>query len=709
MNRCVFIFLIVSSVLRSQTDSLQKALLRWEAKPNYQKDTNYILNLNLLAEALWKKEQLNDAAIYSKRALALAKPLNYLLGISNAYNSTGIIYWYKGQFDSAIYSFESALPIFIKINNKKGVASSLNNIGMLSAMKGDFPNALSYFFKALKIHEENNNLGGQSGCCNNIGIIYKDLKEYDKSLVYYHKSIEIDTKQKNTLGVSNTLINLGVIYDLKGMPDSAMIQYQRSLGLHKQLNATTGLSTLYINIAKIYLARKDYGKAEDNFKAAIENSKINDERSKAAEGYAQLGALYVITNKLGPCLENLKRAEALANELDATLIKKEVAKAFWEYYKKTNNPVLALKYMEAYANIKDSLYSADVRESALTTQLQYEFEKKQLIDSMKYEKITAKKDIELADQKVVLAKERTTKYLLFAGLAFLLIIAFVAFKAYANKKAANKEISAQKELIQAQKGIVEEKQKEILDSINYARRLQNAILPSDKTLSSYISKHFVLYKPKDIVAGDFYWAESVNGITFIAAADCTGHGVPGAMVSVVCHNALNRALLEFGLREPGKILDKTRELVEETFSKSDSDVKDGMDISLCSIKTNADKKVTVKWAGANNSLWYFSDSLFHEIKAHKQAIGKTESATDFPTHELQLKEGDSLYLYTDGFADQFGGSRGKKFKSKKLQETISELIAKPVAEQKNKLANTFESWKGTLEQIDDVTIIGIVL
>ncbi|MBA2610334.1 MAG: tetratricopeptide repeat protein [Bacteroidetes bacterium] len=709
MRYLVLVLFFLSSFLRAQTDSLQKALVKWESKPNYQKDTNYILNLNLLAEALWRKELLNEAAVYSKKALALAKPLNYLLGMSNAYNSTGIIYWYTGKYDSAIYSFESALPIFIKINNKKGVASSLNNIGMLHATKGDFPNALTYFFKALKINEENNNLNGQSGCCNNIGIIYKDLKEYDKALVYYYKSIAIDTKQKNTLGVSTTLINLGVIYDLKGMPDSAMGHYNRSLAMHKQLGATTGLSTLYINIAKIYLVKKEYEKAETNFKEAIENSKINDERSKAAEGYAQLGSMYVITNKLSLCLQNLQKAEALAKELDATLIKKEVAKAFSEYYKKTHNAALALKYMEEYVSLKDSLYSEDVRESALTTQLQYEFEKKQLIDSVKYEKINAKKDLELADQKVELAKERTIKYLLALGVVFLIAIALVALRAYNNKKAANREIFAQKELIENQKGLVEEKQKEILDSITYAKRLQNAILPSDKTLSKYLPRHFVFYKPKDIVAGDFYWAESINGTCFIAVADCTGHGVPGAMVSVVCHNALNRAVLEFGIKEPGKILDKTRELVEETFSKSDSDVKDGMDISLCSIKTNADRTVIVKWAGANNSLWYFSEAVFYEIKAHKQTIGKTENPSNFPTHEFQLKHGDSLYLYTDGFADQFGGPKGKKYKSKKLQETISELVSKPAAEQKAGLVTTFENWKGSLEQIDDVTVIGIIL
>lgn len=259
---------------------------------------------------------------------------------------------------------------------------------------------------------------------------------------------------------------------------------------------------------------------------------------------------------------------------------------------------------------------------------------------------------------------------------------------------------------------VEEKQKEITDSINYAKRIQEAIFPSHDFIKSNLPDYFLYYQPKDIVAGDFYWADKKDNTFLIASADCTGHGVPGALVSVVCCNALNRAVNEFNLIEPGKILDKTRELVLESFSKNGGDIKDGMDISLISISGN-----TVKWAGANNPLWYLSpfeggnqksgDVVLKEIKPNKQPIGKTDNPMPFTTHTIELQKGDLLYLFTDGFADQFGGPKGKKFKYKQFEELLVKSKDLSLSKQHEILKNTFNNWKGNLEQIDDISVIGI--
>lgn len=249
---------------------------------------------------------------------------------------------------------------------------------------------------------------------------------------------------------------------------------------------------------------------------------------------------------------------------------------------------------------------------------------------------------------------------------------------------------------------VEEKQKEITDSINYAKRIQEAILPSFDFIKTHLPNSFIYYQPKDIVAGDFYWAEKVGNDFFIAAADCTGHGVPGALVSVVCCNALNRTVNEFKLTDPGKILDKTRELVLESFSKNGGDIKDGMDISLISINGN-----TIKWTGANNPLWYYQNNELKEIKANKQPIGKTDHAEPFTTHTIELQKGDSLYLFTDGFADQFGGPKGKKFKYKQLEDLLVSSNDLSINEQHLTLKNTLNNWRGKLEQVDDVCVIGI--
>ena len=308
-------------------------------------------------------------------------------------------------------------------------------------------------------------------------------------------------------------------------------------------------------------------------------------------------------------------------------------------------------------------------------------------------------------------------------------------------------------MITIQKQIVEEKQKEILDSIEYALRIQTAILPPQKIVKQYLENSFILYKPKDIVAGDFYWMEQVqladdsisllaneenkhnassshqlinpsaNQLILFAACDCTGHGVPGAMVSVVCHNALNRAVREFGLTQPAAILDKTAEIVIENFSKSEEDIKDGMDISLCSYNT---KTKELQWAGANNPLWIVKRveseelrvdsnsplSTLHyqliETKADKQPIGMNEDSKPFTNHTFTLNSGDTIYLFTDGFADQFGGDTGeKKLTRKRFKELLLSIQNKSLAEQCIALDNFIVDYRKQVEQIDDILVMGV--
>jgi serine phosphatase RsbU (regulator of sigma subunit) len=275
-------------------------------------------------------------------------------------------------------------------------------------------------------------------------------------------------------------------------------------------------------------------------------------------------------------------------------------------------------------------------------------------------------------------------------------IFFIFFKS--DNLAFQKKILHQKE-------IIEEKNKDITASITYAKRLQEAILPPKSIIESYLPDSFILFKPKDIVAGDFYWMEtsSEQKILF-AAADCTGHGVPGAMVSVVCSNALNRAVKEFGISEPGKILDKVKELVVETFQKSESEVRDGMDISLLSIDKATNK---LEWAGANNPLLILRNKELIEFKPDKQPIGKVDITIPFKTHQFTLAKGDLLYTFTDGFADQFGGPKGKKFKYAQLKELLVSIHSLPMPEQLLKINSEIEVWRGNLEQVDDILLAGI--
>lgn len=319
------------------------------------------------------------------------------------------------------------------------------------------------------------------------------------------------------------------------------------------------------------------------------------------------------------------------------------------------------------------------------------------------------------------------------GVVLLIFGSFV----YWNRKLKS-EVSRRKEAedqlrnsfdeISEQKKIIEHKNEEVLDSIKYAKRLQEAILPPSELIDQKIEKNFVLYIPKDIVAGDFYWMESIKSketskeINFIAAADCTGHGVPGAMVSVVCSNALNQSVLQHKLETSGSILDKTTDLVVERFERSIEDVKDGMDIGLASIEKLDNGCMKVGFAGAHNNLWVVSkrkdlgcesatleqgEYYLHEIKANKQPVGKYDDRLPFKTTDLILEKGERFYLYSDGYADQFGGPKGKKFKNKNFKQLILSTIKDELTIQENKLQANFEAWKGDLEQLDDVCVIGI--
>ncbi len=295
-----------------------------------------------------------------------------------------------------------------------------------------------------------------------------------------------------------------------------------------------------------------------------------------------------------------------------------------------------------------------------------------------------------------------------SALIVIVVIGIIIFWNHSLKKEIEKRIEAEEKLqaslkeIHYQKLIVEEKSQEITDSIEYAKTIQSAILPSSKIIDEFLNDSFVLYIPKDIIAGDFYWIEAKEDRILFAVADCTGHGVPGAMISVVCNNALNRSVREYNLSDPGEILDKAREIVIEEFEKSEAEVRDGMDIAICSLI--GDK---LEYAGAHNPLWIIRNGILLETKANKQPIGKFENLEPYTTHSFQLEKGDTIYIFSDGYSDQFGGARGKKYKTNNFKNFLLSIQESSIEKQLVLLEGEFEKWRGAMEQIDDVCIIGL--
>lgn len=306
-------------------------------------------------------------------------------------------------------------------------------------------------------------------------------------------------------------------------------------------------------------------------------------------------------------------------------------------------------------------------------------------------------------------------YILYIILAMFLVFLAIQISTARVKKQKTKleeivvertsEIAEQNKTLEQQKAEIVQKTTDILDSIHYAKRIQNTILPSETRLAELFNDHFVFYRPKDIVSGDFYWAREVQDTILFSAIDCTGHGVPGALVSFVGNNGLLRCVSELKLSEPAEILDNLRDIVVKAFQTGvNFDVKDGMDMAMCSIdpKTNI-----LKFAGAYNECIIVRNGEIIELKPDKQPIGLFDNAKAFNQHEFQLQNDDCIYMTTDGYVDQFGGEKQKKFKAKQFKEMLTQIYQKPMKEQYEILATTFDNWKWGLDQVDDVCVFGV--
>ena len=460
----------------------------------------------------------------------------------------------------------------------------------------------------------------------------------------------------------------------------------------------TFLSSIYNNISGRYRRINSLHKSilyADS--ALIFSEKAGRQEGVAAALYRKGEAHYFLGNFNEAIIYG---EQALLNFKEAKILRRQdmCAHLIAFSYKELGQYKKALEYLELKQHLTDSLEEMSKHKETEFVEQKFNFQIVQKRDSTEI----AIKMMKIDSMNAVLENEKMKKYLLYGGVSVVLCFAIFLFIGFQRKKRANL-------IIAEQKIEVEEKNKEITDSIQYAKRIQNAILPSNKLVKEYLKNSFIIYLPKDIVAGDFYWMESVLGQeeknnvkVLFAAADCTGHGVPGAMVSVVCNNGLNRSVREHGLTDPGEILDKTREIVVQEFEKSEDEVKDGMDIALCCLEGKV-----LKYAGANNPLWIIREGELMETKANKQPIGQFDNPEPYTTHTIELQKGDSIYIFSDGYADQFGGEKGKKMKTANFKKLLLSIQEEPMDKQRDLINKAFEDWKGNLEQLDDVCVIGL--
>lgn len=459
--------------------------------------------------------------------------------------------------------------------------------------------------------------------------------------------------------------------------------------MSEELRNKDGIVICLENLGVLYHEQKDYSKAIKYYSDALMIAENKKQRVDLYSNMAQIN--FSIKNDFESEKYFLK-ALALADSIGTLEPKVSIFLGLSDVYKRKGTIEKSFElYKEAIA-IKDSLFNRTKAEEITRQEMNYEFEKKEALAKIDNEKKTYKQRLLVSSISI--------------GLLLVLVFAFFVLRALSITKKQKLIIERKNEETEKQKKIIEEKNKDITDSINYAKQIQRALLREEEHVSSHLPEHAILFMPKDIVSGDFYWTIEKEDYWYFAVADCTGHGVPGAIMSMLGISFMNEISFSEKLLSPNEILNKLRERIVYELRQGDESIgnRDGMDISLCRLNLNT---LELEWAGANNSLNLIRNGNLEIIKPDKQPIGYYPNPKPFTNHTIQLQKGDSIFIYSDGYADQFGGEKGKKLTYKRLENSLIEHCTLPLKEQKELLKQAFVDWKGSLEQVDDVCIVGV--
>lgn len=596
------------------------------------------------------------------------------------------------------------------------------NAGGMNYIYGDYEAALYRYLQAVKIGElvAPEDVGG---VYSNIGMLYNEIDILGKAEGYLNLSLVNKKKYKSdSAGFIKTLNVLGIIARKKKDYDKSISLLSRAEKIGISNDLYLDLGDINHNLFETYYRIGAKDKQLYHLKRSVA---YYDSAGLGSNFYAEKGELakYYLENdeiqKAGKILEDIFK---VYDELNfETRDKQLLNELYGVYLIQVNQSKKAALYLRRALALKDTIHEKSKLNEASNLELRLNMERKSEIDSLKRVKEVEKKNLEElkkeAEYEAEIASQKLISSLGFGGGAFAILIALLLYRANRNKTKANR-------IIQKQKSEIETKQIEILDSMQYAKRLQDAIMPDFEQFQKLFKDGFVIYRPKDIVAGDFIFLEEVNDGSsrevFFAVADCTGHGVPGAMLSIVGANGLKRCIREHLLRDPSQILNVLSQIVAENFSTSRETIRDGMDIALCCIKYSS-SSIELKYAGAMNPLWIinpnreewskdafpFSNGYGASLNADKRAVGYNEKQTNFTTKTITLNKGEKIYLFSDGYADQFGGEKGKKMKTAVFRRLVCELYAKSMGDQKQALTDHFDNWKGNTDQVDDVCVLGI--
>ncbi len=593
---------------------------------------------------------------FARRATAIALRLNYRKGITRGIYLQARFHELLSEYDVSIKSYEKALELS-GLSDDSHRLEILMGLGSNYYQMGEFELSLRFSLEALELQEKQGELKKRGTALMHIGSVYQRLNDFDSALDYYRRALESMRDGGSKTQEASLLGNMGGLYAQQGRVKEALDYFDQSLKIREEMGDKRNKGTLMNNIGQCYVLMKDFEKAKTYFFESIRLHNEFSNRVGESSALINMGELALTEQKPEIGIDCLKRALVIADELKLKFHSYHIHEVISRAYATVGDYKMAMEHHKEFHRVKEEVHNQEANRK---------------IDNMRHlhQLENAKKESEIERLRNVELK-----------------------KAYAE---------------------IEVKTKEIQDSINYALLIQQAMYPLPEELRKIFPFSFGMVKPKNVVNGDFVWATSRNGLSYIAAADCTGHGIPGAFMSMIGIEKLNQAVYGSGLKRPSQILEAVNRGIKFSLKQNSEEslLRDGMDMSLCAFDFDNNK---LFFASANRPIYHVREGALTEILPTKSAIGGlTSNDQEFPDQVIELKKGDLIYMFTDGFADQFGGEQGKKFTTRRFKELLLSNCNDELKTQREKMVNTLKDWmthkdpeEKPFEQTDDITVIGI--
>ena len=765
----VLVFPAVLASLQGQTNPVADSLLEQLAET--EKKSDKVVLLNHISRA-YLMDSIKNSRQYADEAIRLAKKINNKEELAKAWNNMSLSYYFTGEFQKALQYNTRALNslketddnifiwevyhncglIYIKLSDSRNAIPAINeairiaksmgdsyrlaaeyiNMGLAWKKIGDYSKGIEYYQKCLEIYKDNKELNKSGSVFINIGVLYKQMGKHKEALHYYKTALQYFSDEEKYLVLSTLYNNMGKLFFATNQYDSALIYHNKSLKIQKQSQNKQEEVLTYLGISNVHDRVGDFYQALDYRNKALALSVELGDKLLTAQSYYAAAISHIQISEFDKAEAYLLNALKILDTVQNPIVKKDILIGLMELYRNTGDYKKALEYHIQYKSCSDSLLSKETSNQLARFHVEYETMKK------KNEISLLRKDNKI--QELEVKKQKSTRNAFIAGFILVLILALVLFSLFRIKRKTNKALILKNEKIQQQKEeiltqneeIMQQKEeilsqaeyldqvnreltmknKKITDSIAYAKRIQDAILPSEEAVQKAFPRSFIFYKPREIVSGDFYWYREKGVYRFFTVADCTGHGVPGAFMSMIGNTLLNEIIGE-NILNPADILSELNKRIVYALSQSGGMQEDGMDISLCRFDS---KKKEIIISLANHTALYLEAGELKTVEGDLFPVGGSifnKNDDNYTNHTIHYQSGINLYMFSDGFLDQFGSvnlaGKEKKYSNKRFSQLINDISAKPMEEQKQIFVTEFENWKGGRKQLDDVLVAGIKL